>query len=103
MGDNIKYNIVFNINMHQYTITAEPQLMKEVDKVIKKTGLYNSRNDFVRESIRTHLREIRRGEMKMELKKFTDKIKAKGKVPSLITKEEKIQIANEFLKEKGII
>ena len=85
--------------MEQYAITAEAQLMKEVDRIIKETRLYNSRNEFVRESIRAHLIEVRKTMIAQSFENLASKIKKQGKKPRILTKEEKQELFKEFLKE----
>lgn len=88
--------------MEQFAITAEPELMKRVDEFIKENKLYSSRNDFVRESIREHLREVQRTKIREVFHEWAEEIKAKGKVPHLLSPEEKDEIAHELMKEKGL-
>lgn len=46
--------------MKLYSLAIEEKLVKEVDKLIKKYGIYSSRSDFIRDAIRTRLIEIKR-------------------------------------------
>jgi Arc/MetJ-type ribon-helix-helix transcriptional regulator len=45
--------------MKCYSLVIEPRLVKEIDSLIKKHGLYSSRSDFIRDAIRQRLIEIK--------------------------------------------
>lgn len=46
--------------MKLYSLVIDDKLIAEVDKLIRKYGLYSSRSDFIRDAIRTRLLEIKR-------------------------------------------
>ena len=46
--------------MKCYSLVIEPRLVKEIDELIKKHGLYSSRSDFIRDAIRQRLIEIKK-------------------------------------------
>lgn len=46
--------------MKQYNLVIEHRLIKEVDALVKKHGLYSSRSDFIRDAIRTRLIELKK-------------------------------------------
>lgn len=55
------YDILYDIlNMKQYNLVIDEKLIKEVDKLIKERGMYNSRSDFIRDAIRTRLIELKK-------------------------------------------
>lgn len=64
---NIEYNIVYN--MKQYAFTVDENLIRLVDEIVKETGLYHSRNDFVRDALRSKVLEFRRALSENELEK----------------------------------
>ncbi len=88
--------------MKQFCITLEPKLVKEVDECVKSGGLHSSRNDFVRDAVRGKVMEMRRTQMRKAAKALGRKMLKRGWNGELLTREDKIRIANEFLKEKGI-
>ncbi len=45
--------------MKCYSLVIEERLVKEIDGLIKKHGLYSSRSDFIRDAIRQRLIEIK--------------------------------------------
>ena len=45
--------------MKCYSLVIEPRLVKEIDALVKKHGLYSSRSDFIRDAIRQRLIEIK--------------------------------------------
>ena len=45
--------------MKCYSLVIEPRLVKEIDALIRKHGLYSSRSDFIRDSIRQRMIEIK--------------------------------------------
>ncbi len=46
--------------MKHYSLVIDPKLVKEIDKLIKEYGLFSSRSDFIRDSIRARLIEIKK-------------------------------------------
>ncbi len=48
------------MKMRQYNLVIDERLIKEVDRFIKKRGLFSSRSDFIRDAIRSRLIEIKK-------------------------------------------
>jgi len=46
--------------MKHYSLVIEEKLVNQVDELIKKHGLYASRSDFIRDSVRQRLIEIKK-------------------------------------------
>lgn len=46
--------------MKCYSLVIEPRLVKEIDALIKKRGMYSSRSDFIRDAIRQRLIEVKK-------------------------------------------
>ncbi len=84
--------------MKQYCITLEPELVKEVDKAVKEGGLHSSRNDFVRDAVRGKVMEMQRARMRKAAKALGQRMLKRGWNGELLTREDKIRIADEFLK-----
>ena len=45
--------------MKCYSLVIEPKLVKEIDALVKKHGMYSSRSDFIRDAIRPRLIEVK--------------------------------------------
>lgn len=90
--------------MKQYALTIDPKLMKKVDEIVKKEGLYHSRNDFVRDALRAKVLALEwRLNFRADVKKMRETALARGWNGKMPTKEERNKIAIEFLKEKRLI
>ncbi len=85
--------------MEQYSITMEPRLVQAVDSLVQKEGLYNSRNDFIRDAIRARILEVRKAEIDRRVKIVADRIRARGITPRMPTEEERQALFEEFVKE----
>lgn len=46
--------------MKHYSLVIEPKLVKEIDALIKKHGMYSSRSDFIRDAVRQRLIELKK-------------------------------------------
>ncbi|HIH16148.1 MAG TPA: hypothetical protein HA252_01955 [Candidatus Diapherotrites archaeon] len=89
--------------MKQYCITLEPKLVKEVDACVKSEGLHSSRNDFVRDAVREKVLAVRRERMRRDFQKLAEKARARGFTGRFPTREERAQLADELLREKGLL
>jgi len=86
--------------MRQFVMNVEPRLIKQVDRLVKEEG-YPSRNEFVRDAIRSRVEELERLKIRKALKKLAKKAVKSGWDGSLLTQEEREKIFQEFIKEKG--
>jgi len=59
--------------MKHYSLVIEPKLVEEIDKLIKKHGLFSSRSDFIRDSIRARLLEVKKTLLEEKVKEKPDK------------------------------
>ena len=84
-------------------MNVEPKLIREVDALVKSEGLYNSRNDFVRDALRGKVLEYRRLKLGNDLRKIGKNAVAKGWNGRMPTGKQRDKIAEEFLKEKGFL
>ena len=89
--------------MKQYCITLEPKLVKEVDECVKSEGLHSSRNDFVRDAVREKVMAMRHKKLSAHVRAMAKKALARGWNGKLLTRRERIKIANEHLREKGLL
>ena len=74
--------------MKCYSLVIEPRLVKQIDELIKKHGLYNSRSDFIRDAIRQRLIEVKKllGERTVEEKRQREVEKREAKEAELLEK-----------------
>ncbi len=52
-----------------YSLVIDPKLVKEIDKLVKEHGIFSSRSDFIRDSIRARLIEVRKSLLSKEVEK----------------------------------
>ena len=88
--------------MQQYVMNAEPSLIKEVDAIIKEEKRYSSRNEFIRDAIRKLVIEYNRANIRKISKRMGEEALRRGWNGELLTREEKIKAADEYLKENGL-
>jgi metal-responsive CopG/Arc/MetJ family transcriptional regulator len=88
--------------MKQFSITLESEMVKDIDLIVKKERMHNSRNDFVRDAVRSKIMEFRKLNLRLGLKELAQKAVERGWDGSLLTEEEKIKIADDYLKKRGI-
>ncbi|MBS3063677.1 MAG: ribbon-helix-helix protein, CopG family [Candidatus Diapherotrites archaeon] len=88
--------------MKQYVTNVEPALIKEVDKIVKKKQHYSSRNEFIRDAIRSKVKEPRAMKLREALRKIRETALKRGWNGEMPTKAEREKILQEFLKEKGL-
>lgn len=87
--------------MKQFVMNVEPQLIKEVDELVGKEGLYSSRNEFVRDALRSKVMEYRKLRLRKMVKEAAANAIAKGWNGEMPTAEERDKLLEEFLKKKG--
>ncbi|MFH1256876.1 MAG: ribbon-helix-helix domain-containing protein [Candidatus Diapherotrites archaeon] len=87
--------------MQQYVMNMEPALIKEVDKIVKSEKLHNSRNEFIRDAVRSKVLEFRRSKVRKMLREIRDNALKNGWNGELLTREERDKMAKEFMKKKG--
>ena len=88
--------------MQQYVMNAEPKLIQEVDEIVKTERLYSSRNEFVRDAVRSKVLEYRKLKISRLLKDAGQKALERGWNSEIPSKEERGRIAKEFLEKKGL-
>ena len=89
------------------SVAIDERFVKVIDELISKSGMYSSRSEFLKDSIRKNfdellktdedLRKIHEGLQK--LKKLAYERGYDGRMP---TREEREKIAREFVKENNI-
>lgn len=93
--------------MKMLSVAVEEACAKAIDRVIEKSGLYSSRSEFLKDSIRKNLAETI--ELDEDLKKIREetaklalKAKQRGYKGGLLSDKERDKIAREFVKEKMV-
>jgi Arc/MetJ-type ribon-helix-helix transcriptional regulator len=89
------------------SVGVEDKFASIIDEFISKSGRYSSRSEFLKDSIRKNLDEQMKSEewrrkfmeSVLELRK---KAYANGYDGSLLTREERAKIADEYFAKKGI-
>lgn len=89
--------------MVQLPLRIEQSVIDTIDKIVRQNPDYRSRSDFIRKKLyesaeEEKLRKLIR-ETAIEMKERAIK---RGAKPGMPTRAERIKIADEFLKEKGL-
>ncbi len=82
-------------------MNVEPALIKKVDLLVKQLGEYSSRNDFMRDAIRSKIAEFERAQIRKDLKKLAKLGLERGWDGEMPTQEQRDKALKEFIKEKG--
>ena len=88
--------------LQSYSIKLQPRLVEQIDELVKVEQLYSSRNEFLREAVRAHLRGVRKELVHRKTVGLKAAAKKHPKAP-FISREEKAGMAREFLKENRVI
>ena len=102
----ISININLNITgdfLKQYVMNVEPALIKKVDLLVKQLGEHSSRNDFIRDAIRSKIAEFERAQIRKDLKKLAQLGLKRGWNGEMPTQEQRDKIAKEALREDGFL
>jgi len=79
--------------------------IKQIEELIKESGLYGSKSEFYREAVREKTLELIKLKQTKIRKEFTEIARKRGykpKFPGFLTREEKIEIADKYLEERGL-
>ncbi len=81
------------------SFVAEKAFSNAIDEIINKTGLYQSKSEFVRDAVRTKIIKLKGLEEKLvKVEKVREKIQKKVKSVRYLSNNEKNEIAKEHLK-----
>lgn len=83
-------------------MNVEPKLIEEVDRIIKTQKLHSSRNEFIRDAIRSKVMECRKTKLRKLLREIGQNALAKGWNGEMPSKEEREKILREYLAERGL-
>ena len=86
------------------SFSLNKEVIKDIKKLIRSSGFYSSKSEFYRDAVRDKYFELIKLKQKKVRKEFTEIARKRGykpKFPGFLTREEKIEVANEHLKEHG--
>ncbi|MEK6821461.1 MAG: ribbon-helix-helix domain-containing protein [archaeon] len=94
--------------MKMLSVEVDDKLASELDEVIRETGFYSSRSEFLKDAIRKGIASVLedfayRKKVRAAFRKLATEAKAKGWDGRMPTREERDQIARDFIAENGII
>ena len=89
------------------SVAVHEDYAKSLDRVIKLTGAYSSRSEFLKDAIRKNFEEMLKMDADLRsihesAKKFAAEARARGYKGGLLSKRERTKIAKEYLRERGI-
>ena len=93
--------------MRMVSVAVEDILVEKIDSVVRVSGLYSSRSEFLKDSIRLNLARASLLDSELEVfrkktKEFREIVRSKVGEPKFLTSEEKTKIAKEWLKENKV-
>ena len=93
--------------MKMLSVQVEDKMVQQVDEFIEHSGLYSSRSEFLKDSIRKNLsalleKEVYKKKVRESFHALAKKAVARGWNGKLPTGEQRAKIVEEYLKEKGI-
>jgi len=89
--------------MVQLPLRIEKSIIDSIDEIVRSSSDYRSRSDYIRKRLHKDVEKDRMMKMlDQTAKEIAMIIIKRGAKPGLMTREEKIKIADEFLKEKGL-
>lgn len=87
--------------MEQFNIRMEKKLIEDIDSIVESDRSFNSRSNYIRTRLREDIMEDKKRLMDEYAVKIGKMILKRGAKPGLMTRAEKEQITDEFLREKG--
>lgn len=85
------------IKMEIITIKMEPELLKKIDETLKE-NLYSTRTEFIREAIRTKVKELEKEKAIQNLIKYRGFLKGQAKT-NLTDREIREKVSKELEEE----
>ncbi|MBN2127656.1 MAG: hypothetical protein JW703_04705 [Candidatus Diapherotrites archaeon] len=91
--------LILSIMSTTISFVAEKSFSKAIDEIISKTGLYQSKSEFVRDAVREKIIKLKGLEKDLiEIKKARKNLQEKAKFTGYLSQEEKDKLAKEYLK-----
>lgn len=96
------------MTMPTLSVLVDKEFVRNVDAVLEKAKCYSSRSEFIKDAIREKTFELiekqhELNEFRKGVKKLAMLAKKRGYRGGFLTREERAKIADEYLKERGII
>lgn len=93
--------------MRMVSVAVEDILVEKIDSVVRVSGLYSSRSEFLKDSIRLNLARASLLDSELEVfrkktKEFRELVRSRVGEPKFPTRKEKVKIAREYFARKGI-
>jgi len=85
-------------------LRIEKSVIDSIDEIVRQNPDYRSRSDYIRKVLQKYVERDRKMKKMLDqtAKEIARIIVKRGANPGLMTHEEKVKIADEFLKEKGL-
>ncbi|MBU2476966.1 ribbon-helix-helix domain-containing protein [Candidatus Micrarchaeota archaeon] len=92
--------------MKMLTVEMDERFVEVIDRLIKSSGMYSSRSEFLKDSIRKNYEELIKHDkdlLKIHQagKELAETARKRGAKGGLLSKKEKDEIAREYMKEKA--
>lgn len=88
--------------MVQLPLRIEGEIVKSIDRIVRLDGRFRSRSDFIRKKLYESVEEENMRIINETALEIKEKLIKMGVTPKLLTRKDKIKIADEFLKENGL-
>jgi len=85
-------------------LRIEKSVIDTIDEIVRQNPDYRSRSDYIRKRLHEDSKkDIIMRQLDQTAKEIAKIIIKRGAKPGLLTRTERIKIADEFLKEKGLL
>jgi len=89
------------------SVAVDESFASAIDRMISSSGVYSSRSEFLKDSMRKNLAEMMvvsedLRKIRESAEKLFKKARARGYKGGLLTRKEKEKIAREFVKKNGL-
>jgi Arc/MetJ-type ribon-helix-helix transcriptional regulator len=93
--------------MKMLSVQVEDAFVNEIDELVKESGQYSSRSEFMKDSIRKNIEKVQesiayRKKVREAFKRLAQKARARGWDGTMPTREERDRIAEEFVRKNNI-
>ena len=81
------------------SFVAEPAFSKKIDELVKRTGMYQSKSEYVRAAVREKLeKDLYLEEELIAVRQMRERLRAKSKLGKDLSLKEKEELFKEYLK-----
>ena len=90
------------------SVQVEDTFVQEIDELVKESGKYSSRSEFLKDAIRRNIEKVQesmvyRNKFRAAFKELARKAKERGWDGRMPTPSERDEMAREFIAKHGII